>query len=128
MRSCCSAVPNSNRLGARRKIPFWATRWGSPARKYSSSKISHSHRLASRPPYSRGHDTTAQPASNSFRSHSRWAPIPAAVSPDGMGSGGLLASSQSRTSARKASSSTVHPISIPKPPRATILYPGYALG
>ncbi len=96
-------------------MPFWATRWGRPARKYSSSKMSHSQRLASRPPYSRGHETTAQPASNSRRSHSRWAPTPAAESPDGIGRGGLLASSHSRTSARNASSASDQPMSM-RPP------------
>ena len=32
MRSCCSGVPNSKTVGASRKMPFWVTRWGAPAR------------------------------------------------------------------------------------------------
>src|SRR5205807_10434698 len=91
----------------------------------SSSKVGHSQRLASWPPYSRGHEPTAQRASNSRRSHSRWAPTPAAESPDGIGNGGLLASSQSRAAARNRSSSADHPMSI-RPP--AILYPGYTRG
>lgn len=31
-RSCCSWVPYSKMVGANRKMPFWVTRWGAPAR------------------------------------------------------------------------------------------------
>ena len=31
-RSRWAGVPNSNSVGASRKIPFWVTRWGAPAR------------------------------------------------------------------------------------------------
>ncbi len=53
-----AAVPVVNRVGASRKMPFWPTLPGAPAAQYSSSKISHSTRDASRPPYSRGQLTT----------------------------------------------------------------------
>src|SRR5207248_4533433 len=64
-------------------------------------------RLASRPPYSCGHETTAHRASNSARSHSLWSAKPSRVSPDGNGGRGTFASSQARASARNASSSPV---------------------
>src|SRR6266540_3675488 len=64
-------------------------------------------RLASRPPYSSGHDTTAQRASNRARSHSLWRAKPSRVSPDGSAGRGTLASSHERASARKACSVSV---------------------
>src|SRR5436190_22362978 len=64
-------------------------------------------RLASRPPYSCGHDTTAHRASNSACSHSLWSAKPPRVSPDGNGGRGTFASNQARASARNASSSSV---------------------
>src|SRR5262249_5679679 len=107
MRSCCSLVPSSNSVGASRKMPFWVTRCGAPAREYSSSQVSHSMSDASRPPYSCGQDTTAQPASNKARSHSLWSAKPSRVSPDGSAGRGTFASSHERASARKASSGSV---------------------
>src|SRR5215204_274729 len=64
-------------------------------------------RVASRPPYSCGHDTTAHRASNSARSHSLWSAKPSRVSPDGKGGRGTFSSSQARASARNASSRSV---------------------
>ncbi len=31
-RAFCSSLPNSKMVGASRKMPFWVTRWGPPAR------------------------------------------------------------------------------------------------
>src|SRR5262245_10890470 len=63
--------------------------------------------VASRPPYSRGHDTTAHRASNSARSHSLWSAKPSRVSPDGSAGRGTFASSHARASVRNACSSSV---------------------
>ena len=88
-------------------MPFWLTRPGAPARQYSSSKISHSVREASRPPYSAGQFTTAQPASYSVRSQSWWARKPAGVSIEGRGSRGTWAASQRRISRRNSASAAL---------------------
>src|SRR3954453_20285324 len=69
-------------------------------------------RLASRPPYSSGHDTTAHRLSKSLRAQSRCRAKPARVSPDGR-SWGTLASSHCRASARNASSASVNLRSTP---------------
>jgi len=44
---------------------------GAPARAYSSYQITCSIKLAPRPPYSRGHETPAQPPSNMRRCQAR---------------------------------------------------------
>src|SRR5436305_11214934 len=64
-------------------------------------------RLASRPPYSFGHETTAHLASNNARSQSRCDANPSRVSPDGR-SCGTFAESHARASARNASSSSLN--------------------
>ena len=82
-RACCSGVPNSNKVGASRKIPFWLTRRGARARQYSSSKTIHSMIPTPRPPTPSGHDTTDQRSAAMVRSQARWASKPSAVSSDG---------------------------------------------
>src|SRR5947209_11577537 len=62
---------------------------------------------ASRPPYSRGHDTTAHRLSKSVRSQSRCNANPSRVSPDGR-SCGTFAVSHWRASPRNASSASVN--------------------
>ena len=107
-RAFCSSVPNSNMVGASRKIPFWLTRSGAWARQYSSSKTSHSRIPTPRPPYSSGHDTTDQRSAASSASQARWASKPSAVSSDGeRRGGGACPSSQARASARNASWASV---------------------
>jgi hypothetical protein len=70
-RCCCSAVPNSKSVGARRNTPFWLTRSGACARQYSSSNTSHSRMPTPRPPNSSGHETTDHRSSNMVCSHWR---------------------------------------------------------
>lgn len=53
---------------------------------------------ASRPPYSFGHDTTAQRFAKSFFSHSTWSAKPSRVSPDGSGVLGTFSRSHVRHS------------------------------
>ncbi len=104
----CWSVPNSDRVGANRKIPFWLTRRGAWARQYSSSKINHSRMPTPRPPYSSGHDTTDHRSANMVRSHARWASKPSAVSRDGRACGaGAWADSHVRASSRNASWASV---------------------
>src|SRR5947207_15739911 len=64
-------------------------------------------RLASRPPYSFGQETTAHLASNNARSQSRCDANPSRVSPDGR-SCGTFAVNHARASARNASSASVN--------------------
>src|SRR3982751_5791866 len=69
--------------------------------------MTHSTREASRPPNSRGQETTESRSAASFASHSWCRAQPCAVSIEGSGCAGTLASSQARTSAWNASSSGV---------------------
>src|SRR5689334_2411042 len=64
--------------------------------------------VASRPPNSFGHETTANRFAKSFFSHSTCSANPSRVSPEGSGSFGTFARSQSRHSLRKASSFSVN--------------------
>jgi hypothetical protein len=101
-RASCSGVPCANSVGASRKMPFWLTRNGARAAKYSSSNTTHCSKDASRPPSSRGHDTTDRRASASVCSHARCASKPAAVSIDGNGGSGARSARNARTSSRNA--------------------------
>ncbi len=118
-RARCSAVPCSNSVGASRLMPFWLTRPGAPAAKYSSSKTSQRRIELPRPPYSSGQDTTDQRSAASAASHSRWAANPSAVSRDGSGAGGTWSASQSRTSVRNAPSDASKSRSISRPPSSS---------
>ncbi len=101
----CSGVAYAKSVGASRLMPFCETRPGAPAAQYSSSKTSHRSRSAPRPPYSCGQDTTDQRSACSRASHARCAAKPSAVSSEGRGPAGTWRASQSRASARKASTS-----------------------
>ncbi len=101
-RCFCSGVPKSINVGPSRKIPFWLTRIGAPARQYSSSKIRHSIRSQARPPNSLGQVTMLQLPVASVRSHSRCCSKPSAESKLSKGRLGTCTASQLRTSWRNA--------------------------
>src|SRR5262249_2340916 len=109
----CSSLPQAMSVG-----PAWfrptnvVVTSGAPARAYSSYQITCSMRLAPRPPYSRGHETPAQPPSNIRRCQARsYARSATRSAPTGRRSRGTLASSQARASARNASSAALKRIS-----------------
>src|SRR5215208_1230911 len=101
-RSFCSSVPCVMTTGPPMTRPRTLAGDGAPMRAISSLKIACSMSVTPRPPYSLGHDRPVQPPSCSFFCHER-ANSKASSSPRGARPG-LLASSQERSSSRKASS------------------------
>ena len=110
-RSFWSSVPCAITTGPPITRPRTFAGRGAFARASSSLKIACSTRVAPRPPYSFGHETPAQPPSCSLRcqlrSNSNWT-----WSPPFGASPGWFASSQARSSSRKACSSVVRVRSI----------------
>ncbi len=105
-RACCAGVPKRMRVGPTMLTLTGSRISGARARAISSVKMICSRRLAPRPPCARGHWMPTQPPAARARCQARWKRR-RSPSSSGAGARGRLASSQARSSARKASSAGV---------------------